>query len=123
MPRIPSTGSTGTRRTSAHMPGCTKTEYVPPEHVDEYPHREFAPGIVEMLALDYDTVAVYDHERAQALGGYAALRDSGTANLDHLAVEQLETVPTPGRRPSTRCSASRFTRAAVPFGCLASPPR
>jgi hypothetical protein len=71
--------------------------FIQPPHRDEYPHREFAPGIVEMLALDLpDSVAVYDHGNAQALGGFAALRDSGIANLEQLAVERLETLQTPG---------------------------
>lgn len=64
---------------------------------DAYPHREFAPGIVELLALDLpETVAIFDHEHANRLGGVAALRASGLANLRGLSVEHLETVPAPG---------------------------
>ena len=65
--------------------------------LDGYPHREFAPGLVEMLALDLpDTVAVYDEARAERLGGAEALRARGLVNLDHQPVEQLERLELPG---------------------------
>jgi hypothetical protein len=63
----------------------------------KYPHREFAPGIVEMLALDLpDTVAVFDHDNARSFSGYESLRRSGIANLNDLAVEALETLDAGG---------------------------
>jgi hypothetical protein len=62
-----------------------------------YPHREFAPGIVEMIALDLpDTVTVFSHNNANKFGGFEALRTQGIANLHGLEVEQLETLPAPG---------------------------
>ncbi|WP_230010159.1 hypothetical protein [Microbacterium sp. Bi128] len=65
--------------------------------IDGYPHREFAPGIVEMIALDLpDTVTVFSHNNANKFGGFEALRTQGIANLRGLAVEKLETLPAPG---------------------------
>ena len=65
--------------------------------LDGYPHREFAPGIVEMLALDLpDTVAVFNREHASKFGGWEALRSQGVANLLALQNEQVESVPTQG---------------------------
>ncbi|KAB2811259.1 hypothetical protein F9L07_04955 [Pimelobacter simplex] len=64
--------------------------------LDGFPHREFAPGLVEMLALDLpDTVAVYDDARAARLGGTDALRAHGLANLHRQPVEQLERLDLP----------------------------
>lgn len=65
--------------------------------IEGYPHREFAPGIVEMIALDLpDTVTVFSHDSANKFGGFEALRTQGIANLRGLEVEQLETLPAPG---------------------------
>lgn len=65
--------------------------------MDSYPHREFAPGIVEMLALDLpDTVAVFNHDNAKRFGGWEALQGQGLENLRSLETEQLETLPVPG---------------------------
>lgn len=65
--------------------------------IDSYPHREFAPGIVEMLALDLpDTVAVFNHDHANKFGGWQALQRQGIENLRRLEIEQLETLPAPG---------------------------
>ena len=65
--------------------------------LENYLHQEFAPGIVEMLALDLpDAVAIFKHEDARQLGGFAALRSHGVANLEELPVESFETLPTPG---------------------------
>ncbi|MCQ1955735.1 hypothetical protein NNX39_04345 [Arthrobacter sp. zg-Y826] len=65
--------------------------------LDGHPHRKFAPGVVEMLALDLpDTVAVFRHENARNFGGWEALRQKGIANLRELEVEQLETLNPPG---------------------------
>jgi hypothetical protein len=62
-----------------------------------HPHREFAPGIVEALALDLpETVSVFTHENAASLGGFEALRAAGIANLQALPVERLETIQAPG---------------------------
>lgn len=55
------------------------------EHI---PHREFAPGIVEVLALDPpETTHFLDHDRAAELGGYEALRAAGVRNQMRLPGE------------------------------------
>jgi hypothetical protein len=65
--------------------------------IGSYPHSEFAPGIVEMLALDLpDTVAVFSHKNSKKFGGWEALRSQGISNLRGLEVEHLETLPAPG---------------------------
>jgi hypothetical protein len=65
--------------------------------LEGYPHREFAPGIVEMLALDLpETVAVFSHDHARKFGGWEALRSRGITNLLALDNEQLETIEAPG---------------------------
>jgi len=65
--------------------------------LDKYPHREFVPGVVEMLALDLpETVAFFDHENAARLGGWEALQAQGMTNLQSLPVESLETLDAPG---------------------------
>jgi len=65
--------------------------------LEKYPHQEFAPGIVEMLALDLpDAAAIFKHEDVRHLGGFAALRSRGVANLEELPVESFETLPTAG---------------------------
>jgi len=65
--------------------------------LDAYPHREFVPGIVEMLALDLpQTVAVFDHEKLAKVGGWEALRAHGVANLRALPVESIQTLDAPG---------------------------
>lgn len=64
---------------------------------DHYPHREFVPGVIEMLALDLpETVAFFDHDNATEFGGWEALRSHGVANLQALPVERLETLDAPG---------------------------
>lgn len=83
----------------ADIPGRTFArlyeESVVPE-LGGHPHREFAPGVIEMLALDLpDTVAVFRHENARAYGGYEALRKQGMANLHALEVERLEHLTPP----------------------------
>lgn len=61
--------------------------------LEVYPHREFAPGVVEMLALDLpETVAVFSHDHARKFGGWEALRSQGMTNLRALDNEQLETL-------------------------------
>ncbi|WP_458106750.1 hypothetical protein M1D51_12605 [Arthrobacter sp. R3-55] len=65
--------------------------------LDAHPHRQFALGVVEMLALDLpDTVAVYARKHADTFGGWEALRTHGLANLGTLEHEQVETVPAQG---------------------------
>lgn len=62
-----------------------------------YTHREFAPGLIEMLALDLpESVAVFDHEAAAAAGGWERVRAAGVDNLRRLPVEELVTVPGDG---------------------------
>ena len=46
------------------------------------PYREFAPGLVEMLALDLpEAVATYPPQAVERLGVWAVLREHGVANL------------------------------------------
>lgn len=48
----------------------------------ERPYREFAPGLVEMLALDLpEAVSAYPRGAVDRLGGWAALHSRGMANL------------------------------------------
>ena len=64
--------------------------------LDTFPHRQFLPGVVELLALDLpESVAMYTHENAARLGGYAALREHAIRNLRELPVEQVERVDGP----------------------------
>jgi hypothetical protein len=64
--------------------------------LDSFPHREFLPGVVELLALDLpESVAMYNRDNAERLGGYAALRDHAVRNLKALPVEQVEQVAGP----------------------------
>jgi hypothetical protein len=45
-------------------------------------YRDFAPGLVELLALDSpETVSMYPPKAVERLGGWAALRERGLANL------------------------------------------
>lgn len=63
---------------------------------DAYPHREFVPGVVEVLALDLpDTVAVFNRESTDEFGGWDALRAHGLANLAALPTERVETLDAP----------------------------
>jgi hypothetical protein len=65
--------------------------------LEPYPHRDFAPGLVEMLALDLpETVTVFQHEAAAAAGGWERVRAAGVENLRRLPVEALETLPGDG---------------------------
>ncbi|WP_312182448.1 hypothetical protein [Arthrobacter sp.] len=78
--------------------------------LEGYPHREFAPGIVEMLALDLpESVAMFDHQNAQRFGGSEALRNQGIANLQSLDVERLETIPASGATFSCLSGNSFYT--------------
>ncbi|MET4538312.1 hypothetical protein ABIE37_000067 [Arthrobacter bambusae] len=64
---------------------------------EAYPHTEFVPGVVEMLALDLpDTVAVFNREHAGRHGGWEALRSQGIANLQGVDNQHVETVPVQG---------------------------
>lgn len=61
-----------------------------------FPHREFAPGLVELLALDLPSaVVVFDHERAAALGGPERLWEWGRANLRRVPTERHERIELP----------------------------
>lgn len=78
--------------------------------LEGYPYREFAPGIVELLALDLpDSVAMFDHQKAQQFGGWEALRNQGIANLKGLDVERLETIPAYGSTFSCLSGNSFYT--------------
>lgn len=64
--------------------------------LDSYPHREFAPGIVELPALDLpDSVAIYGREQARRHGGFGALRDHAVRNLSQLPADELEQLEGP----------------------------
>lgn len=64
---------------------------------DGFPHREFVPGVVELLALDLpETVTVYNAEHAARLGGWERLHAHGMRNLEDLPVEHLEQLDGPG---------------------------
>jgi hypothetical protein len=61
-----------------------------------FPHREFAPGLVEMIALDLpDSVMVFNDERVKALGGYDQLRAWGMESLRREPVERHEVLDLP----------------------------
>ena len=67
-----------------------------PVNLDDFPHIDFAPGLIEMLALDLpDTVAVYKKEHAERLGGWAKLREAGLANLRKEKADRLDKVEAP----------------------------
>lgn len=60
-------------------------------------HRPFAPGLVELLALDLpETVAVYPVEDARRLGGEDVLRAHGLMNLRREGGARLERLPGDG---------------------------
>ncbi|UWX96880.1 hypothetical protein N2K95_14775 [Arthrobacter zhaoxinii] len=81
--------------------------------LDGHPHREFAPGVIEMLALDLpDTVATFRHENARTFGGWEALRQQGIANLRALKVERLETLTPPGGGSFSALIGSSFYTAS-----------
>lgn len=64
--------------------------------LDAYPHRELAPGVVEMLALDLpETVTIFDRRRADEHGGWEALHATGIANLRALPAEAVQTIEGP----------------------------
>lgn len=64
---------------------------------DQYPHSEFAPGLLEMLALDLpDSVAVMTQEVVTRLGGYSALRERGLEQLRSVAVDAHEVLDARG---------------------------
>lgn len=64
--------------------------------LDDYPHREFLPGVVELLALDLPgSVAVYGREDAARLGGPSTLRGHALRNLEALQVAPPERIECP----------------------------
>ncbi|WP_380163979.1 hypothetical protein [Jannaschia sp. R86511] len=64
---------------------------------EHHPYREFAPGLVEMLALDLpETVTVFPHEAVSAAGGWEPLHAAGVENLRRLPTEELVPVPVDG---------------------------
>lgn len=61
--------------------------------LDDYPHREFLPGVVELLALDLpESVAIYGREHADRLGGFTTLRAHALRNLEALQVDAPERI-------------------------------
>ncbi|ALX05948.1 hypothetical protein [Aeromicrobium erythreum] len=61
--------------------------------LDAFPHRELAPGIIEVLALDLPTtLSIYNHENARTAGGWELLHQAGLENLRALPTEQVELV-------------------------------
>ena len=78
--------------------------------LENHPYREFAPGVVEMLALDLpETVAVFRHENARDHGGWEALRQQGMVNLQGLEVELVTTAPPEGGSFTVLSGESFFT--------------
>ncbi|MDK1326524.1 hypothetical protein [Arthrobacter sp. zg-Y1143] len=78
-----------------------------------HPYREFAPGVVEMLALDLpESVAVFRHENARTFGGWEALRKQGMANLAGLKTELLEKVTSPENASFNILMGSSFYTAS-----------
>lgn len=78
--------------------------------LDEHPHQEFAPGIVEVIALDKpDSIELFDAERVREFGGFAALRASGITNLGQLQVEQVQHIDTGEARFDVLGGDSVFT--------------
>ncbi len=64
---------------------------------DQYPHSQFAPGLLEMLALDLpDSVAAMTREVVTRLGGYAALRERGLEQLRAVPIDAHEVLDGPG---------------------------
>lgn len=82
----------------------------------QYPHATFAPGLLEMLALDLpDSVAVMTHEVVTRLGGYAAIRERGLHQLQEVPIDEHEMLDGPGAAASSTSSwATRPTQAAWP---------
>ena len=65
-----------------------------PNDLSAYPYEEFAPGLVQLLALDLpDTVRVYQHLQAQLLGGVDYLRAAGITNLRKEKTQRIRRVP------------------------------
>lgn len=85
------TAEEATRRTYVRL---YETASIPDLGVHSY--REFAPGLVELLALDLpEAVAVYPRQAVERLGGWATLRKHGMVNLaserdDQRRLEQIE---------------------------------
>lgn len=63
----------------------------------QYPHATFAPGLLEMLALDLpDSVAVMTHQVVTRLGGYASMRERGLHQLRAVPIDEHEMLDGPG---------------------------
>jgi hypothetical protein len=68
-----------------------------PADLANYPHTEFAPGVLSLLAFDLpESVQVIGRGNVERFGGYQRLADAGIANLRQLPVEQYERMPLPG---------------------------
>lgn len=64
--------------------------------LENFPHREFAPGVLELLALDLpDSVAMFRRADVERFGGWQALREQGLRNLASQPIEQHEVLPGP----------------------------
>jgi hypothetical protein len=64
-----------------------------PGNLEDYPHLDFAPGLIQLLALDLpDTVSVFKREHVDQYGGWPVLHRYGMTNLGRETVEQFERV-------------------------------
>lgn len=64
---------------------------------DRYPHVEFAPGLLAMLALDLpETVALMPRDVVTRLGGWQSAQERGLGNLRRERVDQQEVLQAPG---------------------------
>ena len=66
-------------------------------HLDTFPNLDFAPGVVQMLALDQpETVHILSADRVQRLGGWPLLYERGLVNLRREATGEPEQVDAGG---------------------------
>lgn len=64
--------------------------------LEKFPHRDFAPGIIEMLALDLpEAVAAFSKDSTARLGGWEALRAQGLENLRRMPLDEVIPVTGP----------------------------
>jgi hypothetical protein len=67
-----------------------------PTKLEDYPHSEFAPGIVEVLGLALPRgVATFNRERVEQFGGWDRLRARGLENLVRRPLENVERIEPP----------------------------
>ncbi len=104
-------------------PGSTPRTRCP--RFDGFPHREFVPGVVELLALDLpETVAVFNHEHARGSAAGRGCASTACATCEPSRSSTSRQLDGPGRRHLPRCSsATPSTPRAAPCCCPISPRR